>query len=78
MEHTNIQTIRGEWSLREGIGRLRVKWCRTMHGDITWPHHGHYRCKSCGREYAVPWGPESRWTSAPVIPITRLEHARTA
>ena len=30
-------------------------WCKTMHSSPMWPSHGHYRCRTCGREYAVPW-----------------------
>jgi|KBSSwiStaDraftv2_1062776.scaffolds.fasta_scaffold2249615_2 hypothetical protein len=30
-------------------------WCKTMHGSPMWPSHGHYECRTCGREYPVPW-----------------------
>jgi hypothetical protein len=30
-------------------------WCRTMHSSPMWPSHGHYQCRTCGREYPVPW-----------------------
>lgn len=30
-------------------------WCRTTHDDITWPQHGHYNCRRCGRVFHVPW-----------------------
>jgi len=30
-------------------------WCRTMHGSPMWPSHGHYECRTCGREYPVAW-----------------------
>jgi hypothetical protein len=34
------------------IGKL---WCRLIHGSPMWPIHGHYRCRICMRQYAVPW-----------------------
>ncbi len=35
--------------------RLTGLWCAMMHGDTTWPIHGHYLCRKCRREYAIPW-----------------------
>jgi hypothetical protein len=23
-----------------------------------WPIHGHYECRTCGRQYPVPWAPD--------------------
>ena len=43
-----------------GIERFRVKWCITMHKSVTWPHHGSYECRTCGRRYAVPWAQQGR------------------
>ena len=41
---------------RLGItGRLGVLWCRLMHDSTMWPIHGSYRCRTCARNYAVPW-----------------------
>ena len=37
------------------MGYLAKLWCRTMHGSPMWPSHGHYQCRTCGREYPVPW-----------------------
>ena len=34
---------------------LATIWCRTMHDSPMWPSHGHYQCRTCGREYPVPW-----------------------
>lgn len=34
------------------IGKL---WCRLIHGAPMWPIHGHYQCRTCMRQYAVPW-----------------------
>jgi hypothetical protein len=31
------------------------QWCHLMHPDVTWPIHGQYRCRTCGRTYPVPW-----------------------
>jgi len=39
--------------------RLRTRWCRMMHDAPMWPIRGHYRCRSCGRNFAVPWTTES-------------------
>ena len=30
-------------------------WCKMFHSAPMWPSHGHYQCRSCGREYPVPW-----------------------
>jgi hypothetical protein len=35
--------------------RLGAWWCRTMHDTPMWPVHGHYRCRTCARTFAVPW-----------------------
>jgi hypothetical protein len=45
--------------MSRNIGDL---WCAFMHDAVTWPIHGEYRCRSCGRRYAVPWS-ESRATA---------------
>lgn len=34
--------------LRWGIGAL---WCSLMHNSVTWPIHGYYECRTCGRRY---------------------------
>ena len=36
-------------------GYIAGIWCRTMHDSPMWPSHGHYQCRTCGREYPVPW-----------------------
>ena len=41
--------------VRAEIERLLVLWCVTMHNSVTWPKNGWYRCRKCGRCYAVPW-----------------------
>jgi hypothetical protein len=30
-------------------------WCWQMHTRTTWPMHGRYICRQCGREYRVNW-----------------------
>jgi hypothetical protein len=37
-------------------------WCRMMHPAPMWPSHGSYRCRTCWREYPVPWEFDSRKT----------------
>jgi hypothetical protein len=37
---------------RESLGEL---WCKLTHDSVMWPAHGQYRCRRCGRHYAVPW-----------------------
>jgi len=45
------------------MGYLAKMWCKTMHDSPMWPSHGHYQCRTCGREYPVPW--ELDVTNAP-------------
>lgn len=35
--------------------RLAELWCEVVHDAPTWPIHGHYHCRTCGREYLVTW-----------------------
>ena len=35
--------------------RLAEFWCDFMHDAPTWPIHGHYECRTCGRQFEVPW-----------------------
>ena len=30
-------------------------WCRLTHPAPMWPVNGHYRCRTCRRQYQVPW-----------------------
>jgi hypothetical protein len=41
-------------------------WCRLMHAGATWPIHGSYQCRICGRSYPVPWA------AARVVPPVRI------
>ena len=49
-------------------------WCKLMHPAPMWPVHGHYRCRSCWREYLVCWEPRL-FVAAPVAadPLTNPE-----
>lgn len=37
------------------MGYLAKLWCKAMHESLMWPSHGHYQCRTCGREYPVVW-----------------------
>ena len=37
------------------MGYLAEIWCTAMHSSLMWPSHGHYHCRTCGREYPVAW-----------------------
>lgn len=34
--------------IRSTIGTL---WCTLFHDSPMWPVHGHYECRTCGRQY---------------------------
>ena len=36
-------------------GKLGALWCVVMHDSPMWPIHGGYRCRTCGRQFPVPW-----------------------
>lgn len=46
--------------------RLRTRWCRMMHDAPMWPVRGHYRCRSCGRNFLVPWASEPTVEPIPI------------
>jgi hypothetical protein len=56
----------GAFKMTETIGTL---WCRLMHDAPTWPIHGHYRCRTCQRQYLVP-GAERGKSSVAQVHIT--------
>lgn len=31
--------------------KIGAAWCRLSHNSVTWPIHGYYECRSCGRRY---------------------------
>lgn len=37
------------------MNTLGTFWCFVAHDSATWPIHGHYACRVCGREYPVAW-----------------------
>ncbi len=39
--------------MRRLIDRIEELWCIHMHGSVTWPFRGRYRCSVCFREYPV-------------------------
>jgi hypothetical protein len=44
--------------LRQLQSKIGVTWCRLTHESLTWPVHGHYACRTCGRRYpAFPEAP---------------------
>jgi hypothetical protein len=53
----------------EKLGRL---WCASMHGSPMWPIHSQYRCRTCGRHYAVSWGVD-QFLPAPSSPTTAAQ-----
>lgn len=46
-------------------------WCKLMHTSLMWPTHGHYQCRTCGREYPVVWecGAKTGGTWRPDAPV---------
>lgn len=49
---------------RKFWSRLAELWCRLTHSAAMWPAHGCYRCRSCLREYPVPWENSRRIVAA--------------
>jgi len=39
----------------ESAEKIGALWCSFLHDSPTWPIHGHYRCRVCGRQYQVAW-----------------------
>jgi hypothetical protein len=62
-------------SFLSAVGEL---WCRAMHDDITWPRHGRYQCRICGREYPVPWEEGESHPSHAATPCGVIDHANAA
>jgi hypothetical protein len=48
-------------------GYIAEIWCRMLHQSPMWPAHGHYQCRTCGREYPVPWELEMKRAGGPAI-----------
>jgi|HubBroStandDraft_1064217.scaffolds.fasta_scaffold75356_2 hypothetical protein len=47
-------------------GELGTLWCSFLHDSPMWPIREHYKCRTCGRQYRVPWAEPER-TGAPRI-----------
>ena len=45
--------------------KLGTLWCDLMHSSPTWPIHGQYQCRTCGRLYPVPWAGNRLQAHAP-------------
>ena len=55
-----------------GFGTL---WCSFLHDSPMWPIRGHYECRTCGRQYRVPWAEPER-TGAAAHPANAASIAR--
>lgn len=55
------------------LEKLGEAWCDLMHDAPMWPIHGQYQCRTCGRQYPVPWNVER-----PFAPVRRPAALRTA
>ena len=53
-------------------GRLGILWCNVMHDTPTWPIHGSYQCRTCGRSYLVPWAAGEAPEQRPLIEVSRV------
>jgi hypothetical protein len=42
-------------AIETGIERLGNWWCKFIHDAPTWPIHGQYECRTCGRHHPVIW-----------------------
>lgn len=41
------------------VDALNALWCELMHDSLMWPIHSQYQCRTCGRQYMVPWALQS-------------------
>jgi hypothetical protein len=55
--------------------RITDAWCSLMHESPMWPIHGHYQCRTCGREYPVLWESDSAPEANPRLRTLRLADA---
>jgi hypothetical protein len=63
--------------LRDFRSNLGTAWCSLMHDSVTWPVHGHYECRTCGRHYSAfkeaPAGASSKHSALkPVVSLLLL------
>ncbi len=52
-------------------------WCRAMHRDVTWPKHGRYHCRRCGRAFHVPWEERAVWPGGRDVQVAPGREAAT-
>jgi len=55
--------------------KIVTVWCRMMHRSAMWPIHGRYHCRTCMRQFPVPWEEASkapRAASLAVGPLYRV------
>jgi hypothetical protein len=58
---------------------LADTWCTLMHEQPMWPIHGRYECRTCGRQYPVPWAePETGGRRSLHEPSQRVLPAKRA
>ena len=51
-------------------------WCQMIHRSPMWPVNGKYRCRTCMREYSVPWEePKEESPSKPAATPSRVVEA---
>ena len=62
---TNERIGKEQNMIKASRHRLAEFWCRLMHPAPMWPFHGRYRCRTCRRDYPVPWQSDLRKTSSP-------------
>lgn len=66
---------------RQLQSKIGVIWCRLSHESLTWPIHGHYECRTCGRRYpAFPGVPvrELKETASTAVSLLEGRLTRTA
>jgi hypothetical protein len=51
----NFETTSAAEDSSSTIDKLGNLWCAFMHDAPSWPIHGHYTCRVCGRRYSVAW-----------------------
>jgi hypothetical protein len=61
-------------------GKIGASWCSLAHGSLTWPLHGRYECRTCGRRYLAfreaPIADGNEEGAAAGTPAVRVRSAR--
>jgi hypothetical protein len=63
------------------VQKFGALWCAFAHDSATWPMHGQYRCRTCGRRYPVPWledGPRPMPPAPRAAETSRVPSLRSA